>query len=250
MFAYVAVKRSEHQDDMQPLGLVSTGEAGPTENSRWKTQVSAERSVTGSGKDIEEREGRAEGGQHTRDGDGPSGTGLWALVFSYNHFMLQSRLSTQPGVTLTLPNVHPTEVTVSAFWRRISDLSSRTKDKNGRWIGSPEVFEWNVRNSKPCERCLIGSRWKQCIVDEDHPSCRSCRTAKVSCDRKLRFLYETTSPDFFSSWDLFLHVYNTRRGKEVRAFQKEANKRRNRESVECLIHATCIRCSGRFAQRK
>ncbi|KAJ7680195.1 hypothetical protein DFH06DRAFT_1119965 [Mycena polygramma] len=147
-------------------------------------------------------------------------------------FMLQSRPSTQPGVALTIPNVHPTELTVSAFWRRISDLSSRTKDKNGRWIGSPEVFEWNVRNSKPCERCLIGSRWKQCIVDEDHPSCRSCRTAKVSCDRKLRFLYEATSSDFFSSWDLFLHVYNTRRGKEVRAFQKDANKRRNRESVE------------------
>ncbi|KAJ7684928.1 hypothetical protein DFH06DRAFT_1118576 [Mycena polygramma] len=206
MIAYVAVKRWEHQDDIQPLGLVSTGEMGGARTSRK-----------------EKGEQRVVNIHVTATDKGQP---------SHAEFMLQSRPSTQPGVALTIPNVHPTELTVSAFWRRISDLSSRTKDKNGRWIGSPEVFEWNVRNSKPCERCLIGSRWKQCIVDEDHPSCRSCRTAKVSCDRKLRFLYEATSSDFFSSWDLFLHVYNTRRGKEVRAFQKDANKRRNRESVE------------------
>jgi hypothetical protein len=63
-------------------------------------------------------------------------------------------------------------------------------------------------------------------VDDNEVSCRACRLGKTACDRKLRFLFESTRNEFFPSMDLFYAVFKVKNKKQARTFQKTANKRR------------------------
>ncbi|KAJ7759335.1 hypothetical protein DFH07DRAFT_817253 [Mycena maculata] len=118
------------------------------------------------------------------------------------------------------------EETIASFWRKIAYLTTRTRTAEGRWVGSREVKVWNSRNMRTCERCAKGRTLKQCLIDEDQPSCRPCREAKIACDRKQQFLYDSTCDEFFADIALFMEVFNNRNQQQVRTYQKTANKRR------------------------
>jgi hypothetical protein len=44
-------------------------------------------------------------------------------------------------------------------------------------------------------------------VEADHPSCRTCRNARTTCDRKRRFLFDLTQDQFFNDFDVFCTIY-------------------------------------------
>jgi hypothetical protein len=160
----------------------------------------------------------------------------------------------------------PVDSTVEAFWTRVGQLSTRMKvDK--RWLGSEELVQWHkynltvsqyhshtLRNSnqrclrinEPCLRCSENKR-RICIVEADHPSCKTCRTSKKPCDRKLRFLFDLTRKDFFHDFDQFCTVYD--RGPPHQSDEAESqivSKKRKRQqrpsedsqSRECHFHNT------------
>ncbi|KAF7369786.1 hypothetical protein MVEN_00310800 [Mycena venus] len=127
---------------------------------------------------------------------------------------------------LSTPPVGPTEETVISFWRKISYLTTRTRTKKGDWLGSPEVKKWNLQNMHSCDKCSSSRILKHCVLDDDQASCRPCRDAKMACDRKVKFLFESTREDFFPTMDLFLYVYNGEQPTKCRSFQKTANKKR------------------------
>ncbi|KAJ7702342.1 hypothetical protein B0H17DRAFT_141755 [Mycena rosella] len=128
---------------------------------------------------------------------------------------------------MTSPFAAPSQDTLSAFWRKISYLTTRTRTRDGRWVGSQEVKAWNSRNTLTCDKCAASRNLKQCyLAEDDQPSCRPCRDGKTACDRKFKFLFDSTCEDFFPSFDMFISVYNARDKKLVRTFQKTANKRR------------------------
>ncbi|KAJ7493167.1 hypothetical protein B0H11DRAFT_2190797 [Mycena galericulata] len=77
-----------------------------------------------------------------------------------------------------------------------------------------------------CDKCLHARRLRQCIIEEDQASCRPCRDSRTSCDRKMRFLYESTRDDFFPTLDEFMLVYNARDQEQLRSYKKTANKQK------------------------
>ncbi|KAJ6460427.1 hypothetical protein DFH09DRAFT_1230191 [Mycena vulgaris] len=127
---------------------------------------------------------------------------------------------------LCLPLVMPSADTISAFWRKISYLTTRTRTHDGRWIGSQEVKIWNAQNMETCDKCASSRNGRRCGIEEDQPSCRPCRNGKTACDRKIKFLFDSTCNEFFPTMELFVYVYNARDQKQCRTFQKTANKKR------------------------
>ncbi|KAJ6497117.1 hypothetical protein C8R47DRAFT_1069168 [Mycena vitilis] len=107
---------------------------------------------------------------------------------------------------LTVPAVFPAEQTIASFWRRIAYLTTRTRCRGQRWVGSPEAKMWNASN----------------------PECLKSRTA---CDRKIRFLYECTKDEYFPTEEQFIFVYNQRDKTQCRAYKKTANRRRHDTST-------------------
>ncbi|KAK7040604.1 hypothetical protein R3P38DRAFT_2513583 [Favolaschia claudopus] len=134
----------------------------------------------------------------------------------------------EPQCLFSAPAVIPADETVLLFWRRISYLTTRTKTKNGKWIGCEEVKEWNARNTKSCGRCRKSRGIKPCIVEDDQPSCLSCKESKMACDRKAQFLFEATSDQFFPTMALFLEVYDCPPLVQSKTYQKTANKQLRR----------------------
>ncbi|KAJ7667452.1 hypothetical protein DFH06DRAFT_1294528 [Mycena polygramma] len=47
----------------------------------------------------------------------------------------------------------------------------------------------------------------------------------MACDRKMKFLFDNTRNDFFTTWDLFIAVYKARDRKQCGIYQKAANKK-------------------------
>ncbi|KAJ7034421.1 hypothetical protein C8F04DRAFT_1183235 [Mycena alexandri] len=131
----------------------------------------------------------------------------------------------------TSPPVFPASQTLVLFWRKVAYLTTRTRDREGRWVGSQEVLLWNAQHLEDCERCKGGRKWKVCVVDTDQVGCRTCRKARVACDRKARFLYDLTKDDFFPTLDVFLSVYNAPDKRQRRACRKSANKRLRQEHI-------------------
>ncbi|KAJ7238557.1 hypothetical protein B0H12DRAFT_1137154 [Mycena haematopus] len=130
---------------------------------------------------------------------------------------------------LSFPSTAPSDDTIRRFWCHIAHISARTRNKAGAWIGSQEVVVWNANNPEPCIHCSTGRKRKVCVVEADHASCRPCRTARVNCDRKIKFLFDNTKEDYFPNFNMFFQVYNSQRPQERRTYQKTINKRKLRE---------------------
>ncbi|KAJ7778251.1 hypothetical protein B0H16DRAFT_1502741 [Mycena metata] len=100
------------------------------------------------------------------------------------------------------------------FWRRIYGLTTRARNHEGQWVGSPEVEAWNRKNRvvhnniQKCVKCSSSRNPKQCIIELDQASCRACREAKMACDRKLQFLFDSTRDQYFDTMEEFLTVFN------------------------------------------
>ncbi|KAF8158976.1 hypothetical protein K438DRAFT_1860724 [Mycena galopus ATCC 62051] len=84
------------------------------------------------------------------------------------------------------------------------------------------------RRKHDCGNCT--QRSKQCVVDSDQTTCRGCRSTRICCDRKMKFLFDSTKDDFFSDFELFIQVYNGPRPENQRSLQKAVSKRKRQES--------------------
>ncbi|KAJ7781444.1 hypothetical protein B0H16DRAFT_1447886 [Mycena metata] len=115
------------------------------------------------------------------------------------------------------------DAVLDEFWRCISNLTTRTRNHLGQWVGSPEVEAWNRQNT---QGSATSRNPKQCVIELDQASCRSCRDAKMACDRKLQFLFESTREEYFYTMEEFVTVFNAKKTSRCRSFQKTANKRR------------------------
>lgn len=128
---------------------------------------------------------------------------------------------------------------VNKFWKRVAELTTRYHDVENKWIGCEEVKQWNRSNRtviflewvtyllliifQACKKCLSSKAQRTCIIDEDHPSCRACRDAKVGCDRKPQYIFDLTKDDFFSDYQSFLEVYNQRQPTQMRKLKQAEN---------------------------
>ncbi|KAJ7114868.1 hypothetical protein C8R44DRAFT_740225 [Mycena epipterygia] len=120
--------------------------------------------------------------------------------------------------TLTLPVVRPNNVILDRFWRRVAEVTTRYHDSDKKWIGGHEVRQWNELNRTACEKCINSKNRRMCIIDEDHPSCRACRTTKIGCDRKPRFVFDMTKDEFFPSYTQFLAVFQNKEPGRLRRY--------------------------------
>ncbi|KAJ7481180.1 hypothetical protein B0H11DRAFT_2024572 [Mycena galericulata] len=124
-----------------------------------------------------------------------------------------------PTRPLSVPAVRPTKDTLVNFWRRVAELTTRYHDFNNNWVGGSEIRKWNEETpSQACSKCLNSKKKRACIIDEDQPSCRTCRESKVRCDRKPRFVYEMTKDEFFSKYEDFTAVFNNGRSNGLRKY--------------------------------
>ncbi|KAJ7715112.1 hypothetical protein B0H16DRAFT_1477635 [Mycena metata] len=84
------------------------------------------------------------------------------------------------------------EVRVSSFQRAMSiEQEEQANDILKRfWIRVGEL-------------CSSGRDPVVCDIADDHPSCLTCRTKKLGCDRRARFLFEHTKDEFFSNFEDF-----------------------------------------------
>ncbi|KAJ7764349.1 hypothetical protein B0H16DRAFT_1454889 [Mycena metata] len=133
------------------------------------------------------------------------------------------------------------EAKSDSLWARIAVLMVRSYVDN-ELVGSPELVEWNKRSPRPCTRCKSCSVPKQCIIDNSHPGCKTCRNSRASCDRKAAFLFEYTKDEFYDNMTEFLAVYQ--KGppgwmREVKA--TEARKNRKRANGRVKLCETCIK---------
>ncbi|KAJ6539637.1 hypothetical protein B0H19DRAFT_1179937 [Mycena capillaripes] len=123
----------------------------------------------------------------------------------------QSPLEERPF--LSQPVVIPNDVILDKFWRRVAGLTTRYHDRNNIWTGSPEIREWNKTNRAACFKCANSKTSRVCIIDEDQLSCTACRSIKIGCDRKPRFVFEMTKEEFFPTFDQFMAIFqNKERG--------------------------------------
>ncbi|KAJ7715767.1 hypothetical protein B0H16DRAFT_1804948 [Mycena metata] len=94
------------------------------------------------------------------------------------------------------------------FWIRVARLMTRTRlEGKNEWIGSNELVEWNRNNLGVCARCKGCSVPRKCVIDDGHPSCRTCRTAKAKCERKTKYIFDLTKDDYYPDFETFHAVY-------------------------------------------
>ncbi|KAJ7187912.1 hypothetical protein C8R46DRAFT_1053052 [Mycena filopes] len=131
------------------------------------------------------------------------------------------------ATALSTPFVSPADDTLAAFFKRIAYLTTRTRvPRSDGWAGCPEVVIWNAMNREACSRCRTSRGLVECTVGDDSQStCDQCRRSKLLCDRKLRFLFDATRDEFFSTREQFSQVYNFRDRRRCRTLKKSANKR-------------------------
>ncbi|KAJ7822235.1 hypothetical protein B0H13DRAFT_2127307 [Mycena leptocephala] len=105
--------------------------------------------------------------------------------------------------TMSHPEVGPSDEVLDKFWKRVQ--------------------EWNKTNRTACSKCINSKTGRQCVIDEDHPSCRSCRDIKIGCDRKLRFVFDLTKDEYFPDYDKFLSVFQKRDRSKIRKLKQAEN---------------------------
>ncbi|KAJ7615630.1 hypothetical protein DFH06DRAFT_1343598 [Mycena polygramma] len=118
----------------------------------------------------------------------------------------------------TTPTVIPTDFLLDSFWRRVSELTTRYHDSDNQWVGGTEIKDWNRTNRSACSKCANSKTKRVCIVDEDQPSCRTCRSIKIGCDRKPLFVYDMTKKDFFPSFDQFMSIFHNKERATLRRY--------------------------------
>ncbi|KAJ7489045.1 hypothetical protein FB451DRAFT_1223605 [Mycena latifolia] len=144
-------------------------------------------------------------------------------------------MASEDSEELSIPSARPSEETLLAFWRKISYLSTRTRTSAGRWEACQEIKVWNARNMESCDKCTRSRRVKHCVIEEDQPSCLPCRDGKTACPRRMQFLFESTSDDFFPTMNLFMQVFKDKDQAQYRTFGKTANKRRKKSLPYGLV---------------
>ncbi|KAJ7635506.1 hypothetical protein DFH06DRAFT_1336527 [Mycena polygramma] len=159
---------------------------------------------------------------------------------------------------LSVPAVEPNEQILDRFWRKVAQMTTRYHDSEQKWISGGEIREWNTRNREvrslgACNKCVNSKKKRTCIIDEDHASCRTCRDAKIGCDRKPRFVFDMTKDEFFSTYDQFITVYEKREPGRLRRYDKRnkslASETKPRPTFAPMSHPECSRCARRgYAQ--
>ncbi|KAJ7111511.1 hypothetical protein C8R44DRAFT_742619 [Mycena epipterygia] len=124
---------------------------------------------------------------------------------------------------MSSPEVGPNPDVVRRFWKRISDVSARCYDTDNTRKGSNDIRQWNEHNRKSCAKCTSSRGRRICVVDEDHPSCKTCRSAKIGCDRKLLFLFDMTKAEYFPSFDQFIKVFHSKEHSRPRRNKRTEN---------------------------
>ncbi|KAK7033315.1 hypothetical protein R3P38DRAFT_2773732 [Favolaschia claudopus] len=114
---------------------------------------------------------------------------------------------------------------LEAFWCRVSQLTTRTRNDDGVWVGSAEAKEWNDVNKQSCSRCRRGRTWRACCVEDDQLTCLPCRNSKMGCDRKTKFIFEYTKEQFFSNMEDFMRVYGKKEQADCRLYRKWASRK-------------------------
>ncbi|KAJ6522283.1 hypothetical protein B0H19DRAFT_683094 [Mycena capillaripes] len=125
---------------------------------------------------------------------------------------------------LSEPNVQPHPDILERFWRRVSELTTRYHDKNKKWIDGQEIRKWNMENRTACNKCRSSKKKRQCVIEEDNPSCLACRTIKIGCDKKPRFVFEMTKEEFFPHYDQFLQVFQNKEPGRLRRYNRVKSK--------------------------
>ncbi|KAF7336244.1 hypothetical protein MVEN_02172300 [Mycena venus] len=125
--------------------------------------------------------------------------------------------------TMSLPEVEPNPEVVKRFWNRVAEVTARYQNAQKKWTGTQELKAWNRLHVEPCQKCTNSKTNRQCIIDEDHTSCRPCRTAKIGCDRKRLFVFDVTKDDFFPTHDQFSKVYRNRSAGRKRSYRPMGN---------------------------
>ncbi|KAJ7448102.1 hypothetical protein FB451DRAFT_766054 [Mycena latifolia] len=153
--------------------------------------------------------------------------------------------------TMTAPIVVPSEVILDNFWRRVAELTTRYHDVQNKWIGGSEIRQWNAENRTACGKCLNSKTGRECVIDEDHPSCRACRANKIGCDRKPRFVYDMTKCTFFPTYEQFISVFHNKEAGRLKRYikvprdpGKRVDRRLSRGEDEYVqeIEGCCISC--------
>ncbi|KAJ7114752.1 hypothetical protein C8R44DRAFT_984174 [Mycena epipterygia] len=124
---------------------------------------------------------------------------------------------------MSSPEVGPNPDVVRRFWKRISDVSARCYDTDHTRKGSDDIRQWNEHNRKSCAKCTSSRGRRICVVDEDHPSCKTCRSAKIGCDRKLLFLFDMTKAEYFPTFDQFIKVFHSKEPSNIRRNKRTEN---------------------------
>ncbi|KAJ7165973.1 hypothetical protein C8R46DRAFT_1035284 [Mycena filopes] len=157
-----------------------------------------------------------------------------AVLTSVNH---------GPSITsagLSLPSVYPTEEVINRFWRRVAELTTRYHDVQRKWIDGEEIRLWNSQNKDPCSKCRNSKSGKLCILDEDQPSCRTCRQNKVGCDRKRLFVFDMTKSEFFPVYEQFLEVFKNTGAGRFRRYNKAAEDHLPKRAVGQLVKGDIV----------
>ncbi|KAJ7620709.1 hypothetical protein DFH06DRAFT_1305949 [Mycena polygramma] len=106
------------------------------------------------------------------------------------------------------------------FWRKVAKLTTRYHDRERKWIGGSEIREWNRKNKIACQKCVNSRAVKKCVIDEDRPTCRPCRIAKIGCDRKPQFVYEMTKDEFYVRYADFKAVFDNPEPGRLRRYER------------------------------
>ncbi|KAJ7020907.1 hypothetical protein C8F04DRAFT_1241643 [Mycena alexandri] len=136
-----------------------------------------------------------------------SSRGFMRLSQAYFSPSLESQTLEAPRASGSL--VEPDGNFLERFWRRASELTSRYHDTGHKWISGDEVVKWNTENRHPCQKCA-NSKSRLCRIEKDNPSCLTCRTLKLGCDRKPQFVFALTKDEFFADYDQFLAIFQNK----------------------------------------
>ncbi|KAJ7617675.1 hypothetical protein DFH06DRAFT_1145101 [Mycena polygramma] len=126
---------------------------------------------------------------------------------------------------MSVPNVSPNPEVVNRFWKRVAEVTARYHDADHRLVCSPALRDWIKTNQEPCMKCRNSKSKRVCILDDDSASCKTCREAKIGCDRKTRFLFDVTKDEFFPTLDQFLDAYRSREPGRLRRFNRQDSPR-------------------------
>lgn len=140
-------------------------------------------------------------------------------------------------------------------------MTSRYHDTEHKWIGGEEIRQWNKLNRKvkeplnrstetrgliygltrvqACKNCLRSRTGRVCVIDEDQPNCRACRTNKIGCDRKPNFVFDLTKDEFFPTYDQFIRVYKNKEPGRLRRYVRFARRIPRDEGAFCFL----LRCT-------